>query len=94
MVEDKNMYTIEEFCQRNTVSRTQLDKLWARGTGPRKRYVGSRVRITHEAERDWLASIENPDEKAQRLAGETAEMLREKARRAGAAPRMQRGREA
>ena len=93
MIEEKKIYTIDDIARRSSLTRKQLEALWARGKGPRKTYIGARVRITAEAEREWLASIENPDEQDQKLAGKTAEMLREKARHAGLAAQ-RRGREA
>ena len=83
MIEEKELYTIDDVCRSVSLSRKQLEALWAKGKGPRKTYIGARVRITARALAEWLETIENPDEEAQRKAGETAEMLREKARRAG-----------
>jgi len=93
--EEKNIYTIDEICARNNVTRRRLEALWGKGLGPRTIYLGARRMCTARAEKEWLESLENPTEEAQRIAGETAEMLRAKALRAGLlTPHTRRGREA
>jgi dephospho-CoA kinase len=46
-------FTIAEFCEAHRISRSQLYKLWAAGTGPPFMRVGSKIIITNEAAADW-----------------------------------------
>jgi hypothetical protein len=45
--------TIGEFCARQRMSQATFHKLLRLGIGPRVMSVGTSVRITLEAERDW-----------------------------------------
>ena len=81
--EEKNIYTIDEICARNGVTRRQLEALWGKGLGPRTIYIGARRMCTAMAEKEWLHELEHPDEEAQKRAEQTAEMLSAKARKAG-----------
>jgi hypothetical protein len=46
-------WTIEEFCERNRISRSFFYKMRAQGIGPDEMHTGATVRITQRAEFDW-----------------------------------------
>ena len=45
--------SIAAFCTDNSISRSTLYELWARGEGPRKMSVGRKVLISADAAADW-----------------------------------------
>lgn len=51
--------TIDEFCQRHRFSRQHFYNLKARGEGPRTFNVGRSVRISDEAEVEWIRTRES-----------------------------------
>ncbi|MDA9482954.1 hypothetical protein XI07_13120 [Bradyrhizobium sp. CCBAU 11445] len=51
-------YTIDEFCQRQRFSRSLYYKLERAGKGPRKMQLLGCVRISEEAEREWVKARE------------------------------------
>jgi hypothetical protein len=51
-------YTIDSFCEAESISRSMLYKLWKQGIGPRFYRVGSGVRISHEARTEWRQARE------------------------------------
>ncbi|MCK1691617.1 transcriptional regulator [Bradyrhizobium sp. 145] len=51
-------YTIDEFCNRHKFSRSTYYKLQRVGKGPRTMPVLDCVRISEEAEREWIAARE------------------------------------
>jgi len=68
-------YTIPEFCQRFGISTPTYYKMRAAGIGPREmRMMGSVIRISADAVRDWIAARENP------TAGEAAAQAEQAAR--------------
>jgi hypothetical protein len=58
MAEDRNSYTVEEFCTAERMSRSMLYKLWAQGRGPRFYMVGTVRRISHRARIEWQQARE------------------------------------
>jgi hypothetical protein len=60
-IEQATVLTIGRFCQRNLISPTTYFAMRKRGQGPREMRVGSHVRISLEAERDWIRAREVPD---------------------------------
>jgi hypothetical protein len=84
----KNLYTIDDFCQRNSQTRRRLDRLWARGIGPRRTYIGGRVFVSAKDEQAWLDLMANPTGKAAKLAEATQTMMHEKALHAARAGRL------
>lgn len=56
---EKDAYTVEEFCQRNAISKSELYEQWRSGVGPRVMKRGSRwVRISREAAAEWRRRME------------------------------------
>lgn len=50
--------TIEALCSKFGMSRATYYRLRARGEGPRETRIGKLVRITEQAEREWIAARE------------------------------------
>lgn len=50
---DDQVFTVDEICERNKISRSNLYKQWRRGVGPERFPSGASVRITRRAERLW-----------------------------------------
>jgi hypothetical protein len=51
--------TIKQFCERHQISESKYIKLRKTGRGPRELMLGPRsIRITEEADREWLAAME------------------------------------
>lgn len=63
----------DEVCGRHDISPTTLQNLINRGLGPKLMRIGTKVRISHESEREWIKMLE------ERGDPEAAEMLRRKA---------------
>ena len=59
--------TIDGFCQRQRISRAGYYNLRDSGKGPREYYVGRLVRISPEAESEWIL------ERERESAGRTSE---------------------
>jgi hypothetical protein len=86
-----NSFTITEFCARNHISKPKYYEIRRRGLGPREIRLESVVRISAQAERDWVYAREHPTgaealniaQKAQ----ERAESARRAARKAISSPR-------
>lgn len=55
---NERLSTVEEFLQRNRISKPTLYKLFREGKGPRVIRVGRRVFIAPEAEAEWRRSME------------------------------------
>ena len=55
---DDAVYTVDEICERNRISRASLYKLWRVGTGPKYFKIGASTRVTREAEREWQLASE------------------------------------
>ena len=54
-------YTIDEFCDRNRISRPTYHRLRAQGRGPVEMRIGLNViRITAQAERAWQREMQTP----------------------------------
>jgi hypothetical protein len=58
MHDPKDAYGVQEFCDRNGISRAFLYQLWRRGDGPRFLQLGTRRLISKEASADWRRSLE------------------------------------
>ena len=62
-------FTLKKFLARNQLSESQYHKLRRQGRGPRVMSVGScGVRISREAERDWIVMRETEAETAKEIA--------------------------
>ena len=57
MHDPKDAYGVQEFCDRNGISRAFLYQLWRRGDGPRFLQLGTRRLISKEASADWRRSL-------------------------------------
>lgn len=53
--------TIDEFCRRHKICRATFYNWKKSGLGPREMRVGSVVRITAEAETEWMRRAEGRD---------------------------------
>jgi hypothetical protein len=66
-VGERGSYSIKEFLARNQLSESQYHKLRRQGRGPRLMSVGScGVRISRQAEIDWIAAREQEAKAASR----------------------------
>jgi predicted DNA-binding transcriptional regulator AlpA len=64
MGDDKDAYSVEEFCRRHGISRAYAYLLWRRGEGPRFMRLGTRRLISREAAADWRQEREGAGQKA------------------------------
>jgi hypothetical protein len=55
-------FSIPHFCLRNGISISTYHKLKKEGRGPREMCLGSAIRISVEAERDWRKEREMPND--------------------------------
>ena len=53
VTDDDIVLTVDEFCERNKISRSNLYGQWKRGVGPAFFKAGASTRITRRAEREW-----------------------------------------
>jgi hypothetical protein len=58
--ENRDAYSIQEFCRRHNISNGTYYNLKNRGQGPREARAMTRVLITKEAAADWRKQIETP----------------------------------
>jgi hypothetical protein len=63
-------FSIDEFCEAERISKSELYKLWRERKGPRFYYVGVNRKITPEARADWQREREAEAEADWRRAGE------------------------
>jgi predicted DNA-binding transcriptional regulator AlpA len=50
---EKDAFSVDEFCKRHSISRSQFYVSLKDGTGPRTMKVGTRTLISKEAAADW-----------------------------------------
>jgi hypothetical protein len=62
--EDRDAYSIEEFCLRHGISHGTYYNLKALGLGPREGRAMTRVLISRESAADWRKQIEMPTNQA------------------------------
>ena len=74
---DERSLNIKSFCEKYRISAPIYYKWQRNGTGPKELRIGRVIRITSEAEREWLEARAVPDE-------ERKERAREKGRHAAA----------
>ena len=55
---DRDVYTVNEFCDAHRISRATFYELLREGRGPRLMRIDSRVRISREAAADWRRASE------------------------------------
>lgn len=58
MTPEPQFYSVREFCEAHSLSRSFLYRLWRAGKGPGRVKVGSRTFITREAAERWAASLQ------------------------------------
>ena len=58
--ESKRAYSISEFCELHSLSRSMFYLLRSKGLAPRAMRVGRRVLISVESAADWRRKMENP----------------------------------
>ena len=59
---DDRSFTITAFCRKYNISAPVYYKWQRNGTGPKELRIGRVIRITPEAEREWLEARAVPDE--------------------------------
>ena len=59
---DDRTLTIKAFCQKYAISAPVYYKWQRNGDGPKELRIGAVIRITPEAEREWLEARAVPDE--------------------------------
>jgi hypothetical protein len=57
-VDEKDAYSIDEFCARHGISRAGFYNTLKAGTGPRVMKVGNRTLISKEAAAEWRRKCE------------------------------------
>jgi hypothetical protein len=80
--EGANAFTITQFCQRNHLSKPTYFELRRRGLGPREIRILNIVRISAQAEADWVFAREHPAGDEALAIAQKAEERAESARRA------------
>jgi hypothetical protein len=64
-------YTLDEICARSSMSKSTMNILRRSGRGPKLTFIGRLVRVTAEAEREWLKALQNPPpDEAERIRAE------------------------
>jgi hypothetical protein len=56
--QEREAFTVDEFCQAHRISRSALYGLWRAGIGPRVIKVGPKNIITKKAAAEWRAARE------------------------------------
>ena len=82
-VGDPGGKTIPEFCKTYLFGTTRYYKMRREGRGPRELRIGNIVRITSEAEAEWVREHEQPTGTEARLIAREREASARKSRRAG-----------
>ncbi len=59
MPEEKDAYSIPEFCRRHGISQSFYFDMSRNGRGPRVMRLGARVLISREAAADWRRCLES-----------------------------------
>jgi len=78
---EKQTYTIPEFCDAYSISRSKFYELLKAGFGPRIMKVGRRTLISVEAAEEWQARVEassNPDDLGRTEDGSLPDILAKK----------------
>ncbi len=57
-MDEKQAYSVPEFCVSHGISRSMLYNMWSDGTGPRFFHAGRRRLISSEAAADWRRDME------------------------------------
>src|SRR6478672_6612843 len=55
---DQSSYTSLGFCKNNAISKSKYHALKRDGLGPREMLVGGSIRISAEAQREWIQQME------------------------------------
>jgi hypothetical protein len=61
--DDRDAFTIPEFCRRHRFSVSHYFDVKREGGGPREMRIGKRVLISREAAADWRRSLEGMPER-------------------------------
>jgi hypothetical protein len=77
--------TVGEFCISHRISLSTYHQLKKQGRGPREMYLGRAIRISAQAERDWVTARETPGDSEARLIALESEARRKSARAAALA---------
>jgi predicted DNA-binding transcriptional regulator AlpA len=56
----KDAFSVREFCERHSISRSAFYISLKNGTGPRTMKVGTRTLVSREASADWRRQCETP----------------------------------
>jgi hypothetical protein len=65
IAEERASFTLGEICARNAISLSKLNDLRRAGRGPKLMYIDRLIRVSVEAEREWLKQLENPTDDQQ-----------------------------
>src|SRR3954470_21600160 len=57
---ERASFSLGEICERNAISLSKLHDLRRAGRGPKLMYIDRLIRVSVEAEREWLKQLENP----------------------------------
>jgi predicted DNA-binding transcriptional regulator AlpA len=57
-MQDRNAWTIDEFCHRHGICRATYYNLKKKGRGPKTMRIGSHERISDEAAAEWRRELE------------------------------------
>jgi len=87
---EKRVKPYTKFLADQNVSDRVIQRQWMQGIGPRKTYIGARIFIADEDEREWVERMRNPTGKTLKIAKANAAMLRKRSMRAVQARRERR----
>lgn len=59
--DDRDAFTVQQFCDRHSMSRTTFYKMKEDGEGPRTFKVGNHIRISREAAAEWRRAREGAE---------------------------------
>src|SRR4051794_11784812 len=62
---ERASFSLGEICERNAISLSKLNDLRRRGLGPKLMFIDRLIRVSVEAEQEWLKQLENPTEDQQ-----------------------------
>jgi hypothetical protein len=66
---ERDLYSVNAFCARNSISRDKLYELWRQGLGPETVRIGNRQLITRESAARWRKVLERAERERKRKEG-------------------------
>jgi hypothetical protein len=64
---ERDLYSVNAFCARHSISRDKLYELWRERLGPETVRIGSRQLITREAAARWRKALERAERERKRM---------------------------